>query len=615
MRQRFTWRGFILLVMVLSLLTPTVSRVAAQGAGLEGDDTYVSPQFGYTVTWRGEWQARSRDVISNPGGYDTLTLRGDLGTLLIQGQGDTETAAAAVQRRAGIEGRADEIISEELGGDVPRIEMLVGRNQVLIEGYTLEDTDAVVVIVLTARERNFEDALAAVHADILFNDGPILTGEDVEETPVADAPEDLTVDPTEEPEATEAPTEEPEATEAPTEEPEPTEAADEEAIDEATATVDDEEDEPARDVSPADEEDEDDADSTGAQIPDEDEEETEPAESAIQNGTFESTLYDYTVTFDEDIWSVQDEILNESSDGLVLGGELGSLTIWSWDAYGADAEACLEGESTYYGTEDPTVEDWEPAEDAKGDPIEGSGDGYAWGVFTLVYISEDGEETELVDYIECREIPGDDAVVIIFASAPPDLYNDHLDQVLDVADSIEIEGETLVPGSEETEEPEETVEPEDDGETGLSGSLFTSPAFGFSVEIPSHWQIVDERLDDDNEELLLTNGVSDLTLWATTDYQGDLAGCVDFAAEESGLDLELDVNAEGEPFRGEGRLEAYGNFVYVDEDGEDVMYFISCRNIVKGESVLIMTQDVPYGEFASQRKFRTEIENAIVMPE
>src|SRR5690606_23911775 len=194
-------------------------------------------------------------------------------------------------------------------------EMLVGRNQVLIEGYTLEDTDAVVVIGLTARERNFEDALAAVHADILFNDGPILTGEDVEETPVADAPE----------EATEAPTEEPEATEAPTEEPEPTEAADEEAIDEATATVDDEEDEPARDVSPADEEDEDDADSTGAQIPDEDEEETEPAESAIQNGTFESTLYDYTVTFDEDIWSVQDEILNESSDGLVLGGELGSL--------------------------------------------------------------------------------------------------------------------------------------------------------------------------------------------------------------------------------------------------------------------------------------------------
>src|SRR5690606_28485151 len=131
-------------------------RVACRGAGRRprGGHTYVSPQFGYTVTWGGEWQARSRDGISNPGGYATLTRRGDLGTLLIQGQGDTETAAAAVQRRAGIEGRADEFISEELGGDVPRIEMLVGRNQVLIEGYTLEDTDAVVVIVLTARERN-----------------------------------------------------------------------------------------------------------------------------------------------------------------------------------------------------------------------------------------------------------------------------------------------------------------------------------------------------------------------------------------------------------------------------------------------------------------------------
>jgi hypothetical protein len=596
MRQKFTWRGFILLVMMLSLLTPTVAHVAAQGAGLEGDDTYVSPQFGYTVTWGGEWQARERDVISNQGGYDTLTLRGDQGTLWIQGQGDTETAAAAVQRRAGIEGSADEIVSEELGGDVPRVEMLVGRNQVLIEGYTLEDTDAVVVIVLSARERDFVDALAAVHADVLFNDGPILTGEDIEETPEADAPADLTGESTEEPEATAEPTEEPEATE--------------DAVDEATATVDEDEDtdEPARDTTPADEDDAD-ADATDAEIPAGENDESDPAESAVQGGTFESTLYDYTVTFDEDVWAVEDEILNESSDGLVLGGELGSLTIWSWDAYGADAEACLQGESDYYGTEDPTVEDWEAAEDAKGDPIEGSGDGYAWGVFTLVYINEGGEETELVDYIECREIPGDDAVVIIFASAPPDLYNDHLDLVLDVADDIEIEGEAVAPGTDETEEPE------DEGETGLSGSLFTSPAFGFTVDIPSQWRIVDERLDVDNEELVLTNGVSDVTLWATTDYQGDLAGCVDFAAEESGLDLELDVNADGEPFRGEGRLEAYGNFVYENDEGENVMYFISCRNIVRGESVLIMTQDVPYSEFASQRKFRTEIENAIVMPE
>jgi hypothetical protein len=235
-------------------------------------------------------------------------------------------------------------------------------------------------------------------------------------------------------------------------------------------------------------------------------------------------------------------------------------------------------------------------------------------VFRLVYTNDEGDEVDLVDYIECREIPGDDAVVIIFASASPDDYNEHLEQVLEVADSIEIEGEVLEPGtSDDPEEPEEPEEPEDI-DTGLSGSLFTSPAYGFTIDIPSQWRIESERLTADNEELVLSNGISDITIRATSDYQGDLAGCVDFAAEESGLDLELDTNAEGEPFRGEGRREAYGNFRYTDDNGDEMMYFIACQHIVDDESVLILVQDVPYDQFASQRKFRAELEDSIMIP-
>lgn len=587
MRRNMYARVLMLLMVSLSLLATPVgmTRALAQNGGLQGDDSYESPQFGYTVTWGEDWRARARDVISNPGGYDTLTLRSDLGNLWIQGQGDSESAASAVERRISIEGKPDDVVSLDLESDVPSAEMLVGRDKVLIEGYSLPDTDAVVVIVLSARERNFEDALASVHEQVLFNDSQVLTGSVVAGAAETDEPTDLTTA-----EATEEPTDA-----AVTETEEPTDVAEEpteEATEEATAT-----------------------------------QEEEVVETSIENGLFTSRMYDYTVEFDEDIWVVEEELGTESVDGMRLSSDLGALTIWSWDAYGADAAGCLSGETEYYSSEDSSVVDWAQAEDENGDPLEGDGNGYAWGIFELTYANEDGEELDLVEYIECREIPADDAVVIIFASSTPDLFGDHLDQVLDVVDTIEIEGERLVdePADEpqepeQTPEPEETREPQepaqrDDVETGLSGSLFTSPAYGFTVDIPSQWRIEDEQLSDDNETLILSNGVSDVTLWATDDYTGDLAGCVDFAAAESGLDLELDVNSDGEPFRGEGRLEAYGNFRYIGSDDVDMTYFISCRHIVEGESVLILVQDVPFSEFANQRKFRAELEDSIVLPE
>jgi hypothetical protein len=592
MRRNLYARILVLLMVVLSLLTPLggMTRVMAQSGGLEGDNAYVSPQFGYTVRWGDDWRARSRDVISNPGGYDTLTLRGEDSTLWIQGQGDTVSAADAVLRRISIEGKDEDVVTQNLEGDVPMAEMLVGRNKVLIEGYTLEDSDAVVVIVLSARERNFDEVLASVHEQVLFNDGVILTGSDVAETAGDGEPTDLTDDgETEEPteEAATLPTEDTEEATSEVVQDEPTEeAVEDEPTEEAIGEEDDATEEPV----------------------DERASDDEPVESSVEGGVFTSQLYDYAFEFDEDIWTVGDEFRTEGTDGVLLTNDLGSLTVWSWDAYGADAASCLAGEADYYASEDSSVSDWMPAEDAKGDPIEGDGEGFAWGVYRLVYTNADGDEVDLVDYIECREIPGDDAVVIIFASASPDDYNEHLEQVLEVADSIEIEGEVSDPGTSDIpEEPEEI-------ESGLSGSLFTSPAYGFTIDIPSQWRIESERLTADNEELVLSNGVSDITLWATSDYQGDLAGCVDFAAEESGLDLELDTNAEGEPFRGEGRREAYGNFRYTDDNGDEMMYFVACQDIVEGESVLILTQDVPYDQFASQRKFRAELEDSIVIP-
>lgn len=584
MHRTLSLRLVTILLMTLSLVLPfgAPGRALAQDGGLRDDGSYVSPQFGYTVTWGDDWTARARDVISNPGGYDTLTLRSDLGTLWIQGQGDSESAASAVERRISIEGSPADVVSEQLDGEVPAVEMLVGRNKVLIEGYTLDGIDAVVVIVLSARERNFDDALASVHEQVRFNDDTILSG--------------VTIDETDDGQPTDLTTQEPVTATTEAETPEPTGEPTEAATEAPTEAVE-----------------------TPAKTP------TEVIASSIEGGVFTSQLYDYAFTFDEDVWTVDQELASDVTDGAVLFADTGTLTIWSWDAYGADAEACLAGENDYYSNEDASVSNWRLARDANGDPIEGSGEGYAWGVFTLTYTNESGQASDLVDYIECRAIPGDDAVVIAFATTSPDLYPDHLGNVLDVIDTIEIEGKRLVEEPAQTPEPQETPteqsrrtdEPTEQTtpETGLSGSLFTSPTYGFTIDIPSQWRIVDEDLSGGDERLELSNGISEVTIWATDAYQeGDLAGCVDFAAEASNLDLEIDVNANGEPFRKEGRMEAYANFVYTDDNGDKMLHFISCRHIVEGESVLIISQDVPYNEFANQRKYRADLEDAITIP-
>ena len=570
----------LLLALVLAVL-PVIGgapRAAAQDDdGLVDASSYESPQFGYTVTWGNDWTVRARDVTSNPGGLDTLTLRG-AGTLLIAGQADDVSAAEVVEERIALEsGNPEDVVDEYLDAEVPGAELLVGRTRILIEAYTLEEHGAVVVAVLSARENRFDDALAAAQEGVRVNDSPVLTGE-----PLGGAA------PIETEEATEEVTEE--ATETPIDlVPIETEEATEEATGEPTGEV---------------------------------------SESGIEGTTFTSALYGYSFEWDEDIWVVGDEYQSADSDGVLLHADSGNLSIWAWDAYGDDPVACLEGESEYFEFEDPGVTDWAPAEDADGEPLRGAGADYAYGVFDLTYTDPDDPDAEpvaLVDYIECRAIPGQDAVVIIVGSSTPEAYNDHLDLVLDVADTL-VFGE---PGTAPLEPLDATpaVTPEQEipavtpqeetpeSPSGLDGATYTSPGFGFSLEIPAEWTVVDETIAEGEEQLVLTNGVSEVTLWATTAYTGDLEGCIGYVASEVALpDMRIDVTAEGDPFRGSDANGAYANFVYSGEGGEERAFFVACRAIEEGESVLILTQDVPYDRFTTERQARRELQDAIVMP-
>jgi len=184
--------------------------------------------------------------------------------------------------------------------------------------------------------------------------------------------------------------------------------------------------------------------------------------------------------------------------------------------------------------------------------------------------------------------------------------------------------ETPTEGATEQATAQATGEPTTEGtpvpgESGFDGDVYTSPAFGYSLDVPADWTVDGESQEANAETLVLTNGTSTITLHATSDYDGDLPGCVDYArglAEDDPAypDLDLELTANGDPFQGADDRSAYALLSYTGEDGELWAHFIHCQAIEEGASVLILTQDVPFDDYAAERGARRQIQNAIDLP-
>lgn len=600
-----------LMFTLLSALLPVFGSlpVVAQGegSGLIDGTSYESPQFGYTLTWDDAWSARERDVTSNDGGFDTITIRHDSGTVRVSGRADDYPAIDFLNDTVDLiaaNADASETVRESLDGDVPSVEMTADRDHLIVEAHALPESGAVVVLTLRAREGVFATALAAARESITLDDEPVMQGgESGSPTVVADDTDDATPD---------------------------------------TATP-------------------------GA------------TNEGIDGESYTSPTYGYRLTWDGNIWEAESRVGDDGYNELRLESPSATLAIWSGPFYEGDPAACLKGESGFFETEDPAITDWQPAEDADGEPIAGETANASYGVFNLTYSdpeNEDAEPVELIDYIECRALVEGETVLVIFATTTPERYNDTIDDVLRITNAIDPAGDegasgdgtpapatpaidvtpdasppatpagtpaaspapatpaaavpsTPVPatplatpvatplgtpGGTPAGPPSPVVEV-----TGLDGSTFTSPGFGFSIEIPSTWSVDNEFIAREYEKLVLTNGTSVVTLQATREYSGDPEGCVAFAYEQIAdlpafTDLAPDVTGSGEPFEGSNSDAAYASYTYTGADDETYAHFVSCRAIAEGESYLILTQDVPYDAYATQRQARRQIEDAIVFP-
>lgn len=612
LRHKAPGRVITLVLTAVLALLPALAMTGSVGgaaqddaSGLLDETTYESPQFDYTVSWDETWSARQRDVSSNPGGFDVITLRNGDGMLRVAGRSDDISAEDFLQNTVDLITRnadTSEIIAET-DGDVPSVELTADRDHAILEAHTLTDNGAVVVITLIAREADFADALAAAQATVLLNDEPIFAGATTSEaTPAAtgDATEAATTE-----------TIEGDATEAVT-----TEPAGEDATPEATEIPAEEEGTPVGAIA--------------TEPPLED----APGEG-ISGATYTSPTYGFGVAWNDTIWQAEAQVGEDGFDELELIAASGTLYIWAGDVYNGDPAACLQGESEFFANDDPAITDWAPAEDADGEPITGETSNAAYGVFTLTYTDqteEDAESVNLVDYIECRELVPGEAVMIILATSTPEQYNDHIEDVLTITNQIELAGEDDPTGatpvatsapeglSPADATPEASPDASRGERTGLAGTSFISPTFGFSLDIPVDWSVEDETIAEGDERLVMTNGVSTVTLYATDAYTGDLEGCVDYARdliedEPAFADLQLDKRADGSPFQGSDTRGAYANFTYTGADNLQFALFVQCQYIVEDESVLILSQDVPYDQYSAERQARRQIENAITLAE
>ncbi|MDQ3655058.1 MAG: hypothetical protein M3457_08265 [Chloroflexota bacterium] len=351
----------------------------------------------------------------------------------------------------------------------------------------------------------------------------------------------------------------------------------------------------------------------------------EPGTGGIDDGSYTSPDHGFSVTWD-DAWEATETSGSGDINELRLTSSTGGISILAGSFYGGDPETCLAGEDAYFGTEDPNVRDWEPAVDDNGDPVAGSDDGLAYGVFTFAYGSEDDGYVDLVDYIECRSVIPGETTLEILASTTPDLYEEHIAAVLEITNAIEMpEGaepvepaDPALPDFEGQSQPAEST-PESGGESGLDGAIFTSPSFGWSLEAPEGWTIEGESIAAGDETLVVSNGLSTISLHATDAYTGDLSGCIAFArelldADPLYADLRVDATSSGEAFQGADDRSAFARFTYTGADSEKWAHFVDCRYIVEGESVLIVSQDVPYDEYTAERQARRQIQRAIKFP-
>ncbi|MGI8643362.1 MAG: hypothetical protein ACR2LS_04525 [Thermomicrobiales bacterium] len=357
----------------------------------------------------------------------------------------------------------------------------------------------------------------------------------------------------------------------------------------------------------------------------------QPVAAQTSGNSYVDAGYGWEISWDDDVWTTVD---NPTYD-LVLWNEGDSYVFFqNRDAWG-NAPDCLDGRVDEVAAEDG-VDDLEPFEDEDGDAVGASSNSRATATYSLTYTNPDAANARSIDRInifDCRVLEPDEAVLAITVVTSADAYEDVVDAVDDLLSDLDIPETTTIDDeptgtpddSEATETPEDeeptrtpedeaTSTPEEEESTatpdetevsdeapdpaeGVEGNVYTSPAYGYSVEWDEDvWTPnVTFARDPDRDTLVLD--LVDLTGYvyfeAYDDYDGDPVDCLDGSSSELLDDPDVDdiepyEDEDGDIVEGEEDGEAFVAYTF-DFDGDAAAGYFACRTLVEDEAVLAIS--------------------------
>lgn len=524
------------------------TAVAQSGDGLTGDRSYESPQFGYEVIWDDPWSADERATRTRTDREDRLVLVDDDNgaELMVRGLVTTDSARDVLDSVIADRQDSEEDIAVE---DQTRRSALLsyttsdGDVVEYVEVSSIDTDQSVLIIDLVTPAGDFTyamDAVASVEldGDSLFRDEPTVSG--------STNGSDSTATPTDEGTVRRRPDfSTGTATEA------PTTTADQEGVD---------------------------------------------------GNTFTSPNFDFSISWDEDVWTVEETSIDQTNDQISLDSSDSYIVFQAGNSFGGDVDACLSAitDTLAEGTDEVEITDFEVLDDENGDPIEDSsrGSAYVANLYTATY---QGSEEQFVYYVECRPlVEGESELVIFQFVANAGDYTDQADARDEVIQSLTRAGGSNTSRTPTPDDNEPTATPKNDtGTSSGDSTTYSSDAFGFSLSYdPEVW----EESGSGDDGIALDDGPSSLTIAAAEDFDGDSVTCVQGQLDQlRGIDGVTRVEAEpgdnGRRISGGDSERFYALYRVTATDGtfegtNDVLVYLECRTLEEGTSVISVTQIV-----------------------
>jgi len=162
--------------------------------------------------------------------------------------------------------------------------------------------------------------------------------------------------------------------------------------------------------------------------------------TGVSGSSWQGPNFGVRIHWDPDVWSVEDEFIDEGYDALQIGTPISTVYLEAYDGFDGDAAACFAAAEQEIG-EREGVSEVVPLSD-RPLPVAAEVRGEA-GLFGVTATLPDGEAYRGVEYVECRTVNPGQTVLEITWEAVTQAFNEDFAHVEELLAAIELPAESL----------------------------------------------------------------------------------------------------------------------------------------------------------------------------